>query len=68
MTYENVLLFWHRQILLSFCFDAVLSTKISSCEPVWSQKYENGYRPKMCDVTVFGLWHPIIPRPRFVIY
>ena len=26
--------------------------KISSCELVTSQKYENGYRSKICDFTV----------------
>ena len=31
---------------MSFCFEALESTKISSHEPVSSQKYENGYRTK----------------------
>ena len=33
-------------------FEALESTKISSYEPVSSQKYENGYRTKMCNFTV----------------
>ena len=35
-----------------FCFEALQSTKISSYEPVSSQKYENGYRTKICNFTV----------------
>ena len=31
---------------MPFCFEALESAKISSCEPVSSQKYENGYRTK----------------------
>ena len=31
---------------MSFCFEALESAKISSYEPVSSQKYENGYRTK----------------------
>ena len=34
------------------CFEALESTKISSYEPVSSQKYENGYRTKICNFTV----------------
>ena len=37
---------------MSFCFEALESMKISSCEPVSSQKYEKGYRMKSCDFTV----------------
>ena len=33
-------------------FEALESTKISSYEPVSSQKYENGYRTKICNFTV----------------
>ena len=36
-----------------FCFEALKSTKISSHETVSSQKYENGYRTKICDFTVW---------------
>ena len=39
-------------ISMSFCFEALQSTKISSYEPVSSQTYENGYRTKTCDFTV----------------
>ena len=33
-------------------YQALKSMKISSYEPVSSQKYENGYRTKMCNFTV----------------
>ena len=36
---------------MSSCFEALKSTKISSYEPVSSQKYENGYRTKICNFT-----------------
>ena len=39
---------------MKFCFEALKSTKISSYEPVLSQKYENGYRTKMCNFTVYS--------------
>ena len=35
-----------------YCFEAMESAKISSDELVSSQKYENGYRTKICDLTV----------------
>ena len=38
----------------NFVFEALERTKISSYEPVSSQKYENGYRTKICNFTVFG--------------
>ena len=34
------------------CVEALESTKMSSYEPVSSQKYENGYWTKICDFTV----------------
>ena len=37
---------------MKFCFEALESTKISSYELVSSQKYENGYRTKICNFTV----------------
>ena len=37
---------------MEFCFEALESTKISSYEPVSSQKYANGYRMKIGDFTV----------------
>ena len=40
---------------MSFCFEALESAKISLCEPVSSQKYENGYRTKICDFTLCGV-------------
>ena len=52
MLYENFFLFWGPQISTSFCFDDLESTKISQYEPVLSQKYENGYRTKICNFTV----------------
>ena len=39
---------------MQFCFEALESTKISSYEPVSSQKYENGYRTKICIVECFS--------------
>ena len=50
--YENFFLFWGPW--MSFCFEALKSTKISSHEPVSSQKFENinGCRTKICDFTV----------------
>ena len=38
---------------MKFCFEALESTKISSYEPVSSEKYENGYRTKICNFTVY---------------
>ena len=35
------------------CFEALESTKISLYEPVSSEKYENGYRAKICDFSIF---------------
>ena len=40
------------QRLIVVCHEALKSTKISSNEPVSSQKYENGYWTKICDFTV----------------
>ena len=37
---------------MQFCLEALESTKISSYEPVSSQKYENGYRTKIYNFTV----------------
>ena len=37
---------------MSFSFEALKSTKISSYEPVSSQKYENGHRTEICNFTV----------------
>ena len=37
---------------MKFCFEFLESTKISSYEPVSSQKYENGYRTKIYNFTV----------------
>ena len=37
---------------MAFCFQALEGTKISSYEQVSSQKYENGYRTKICNFTV----------------
>ena len=34
---------------MSFSFETLESTKIGLYEPVSSQKYENGYRTKICD-------------------
>ena len=41
---------------MSFCFEALKSTKISSCETVSSQKYENGNRTKVCNFTEHGFF------------
>ena len=38
---------------LEFCFEALESMKISSGEPVSSQKYKNRRRTKICDSTVY---------------
>ena len=38
-----------------FFFEALNGTKFSSCEQVSSRKYENGYRTKICDSTVYFL-------------
>ena len=37
---------------MPFCSEALESTKIKLYEPVSSQKYKNGYRAKICDLTV----------------
>ena len=37
---------------MSSCFEALESAKISSYEPVSSQKYKNEYRTKICNFTV----------------
>ena len=37
---------------MKFCFEALESKKISSYEPVSSQKYENWYRTKICNFAV----------------
>ena len=50
--YENFFSLRDPRISTSFCFEALKSTKISLCEPVSSQKYENGYRTKICNFTV----------------
>ena len=50
--YENLFLSWGHRISMLFCFEALESTKIISYEPVSSQKYENGYRTKICYFTV----------------
>ena len=50
-----------------FCSEALESTKISSYEPVSSQKYENGYRTKICNFTfhkrliISGIFFIILP-------
>ena len=50
--YENFFLLWDPRFSTSFYIEAFESTKISSYEPVSSQKYENGYRTKSCNFTV----------------
>ena len=54
--YENFFLLWDPRFSTSFYFEAFESTKISSYEPVSRQKYENGYRTKICNFTVIFLW------------
>ena len=49
---KNLFLSWGHWISMKFCFEALESTKISSYEPVSSQKYENGYWTKICNFTV----------------
>ena len=47
---------------MAFCFEALEGAKISSDKPVSSQKYENGYRTKICDFTVVRIlskWSPV---------
>ena len=52
ISYETFFLLRGSRISASFCFEALETMKISSNEPVSSQKYENGYRTKICDFTV----------------
>ena len=52
MPFEKMFLFWDCPISLYFYRAAREGAKISSYEPVSSQKYENRYRRKICDFTV----------------
>ena len=59
MLYENLFSLSGPRISMSFCFEALESMKISSYKQVSSQKYENGYRTKICDfmaLLCFALW------------
>ena len=59
--YEIFFCLWCPPISKSFCFEALEGTKISSCKPASSRKYENGYRTEFCDFTVVK---PVFLRPR----
>ena len=60
-TVWNFFLLWDPRISMWFCVEALKSTKISSYEPVSSQKYENGYRTKICNFTVTAWPFPQTP-------
>ena len=57
--FNTVQFAWGPRISMSFCFEALESTTISSYERVSSQKYENGYWTKICDFTVALRGHPV---------
>ena len=53
-TVWNFFLVWPCQFSVSFCFEAVESTKITLSETVTCQNYEDGYRTKIWDFTVLS--------------
>ena len=54
---ESLFFVWRPSNFNVICFEAVESTKFSSHEPVSSQKYENGYRTKICNFTIYCWTH-----------